>query len=158
MFKLTKNEIMLAVILAVAGYFLNSKEFILFLNTLNPLQGLLVYYVIWYSFLFFLSTLGLVVLGVKIKSLAQVLGVVLIIASFSVITSWTNPYVQIVTKGSEEGASTVFYQSEDGVGWWFFESVLGIKDVELLRILTFVVYPFILAIVGGLLATGKVRF
>jgi hypothetical protein len=158
-FRLTRRELALAIIVAFSGWWLNSPEFILWLNQLNSLEGLLAYYVIWYSFLFFLSTLGLVVLGVKVKSLSQVLGVMLIIASISVITSWSNPYVQIVTKGEQSvnEASNVFYQSEDGVGWFLFYTILGIKDITLCRFLTFVVYPFILATIGGLLVSGKIR-
>jgi uncharacterized membrane protein YphA (DoxX/SURF4 family) len=158
-FKLTAKEFYLAIVVAISGWFLNSPELIKWLNTLNPIQGLFAYYVIWYSFLFFLSTLGLVVLGVKVKSLSQVLGVMLIIASISVITSWSNPYVQIVTKGEQSvnEASNVFYQSEDGVGWFLFYTILGIKDLTICRFLTFVVYPFVLCVLGGLLVSGRIR-
>jgi hypothetical protein len=71
--------------------------------------------------------------------------------------NWENPYVQIVTTGSFEGASPVFYQSEDGVAWWAWSQLLPTANVETLRLLAFVFTPFILCLIGGLLVSEKIK-
>ena len=152
-FAITSKEFLLAVSLAVMGLVFSMREWILYLNSLNPIQGLLIYYIILYSSLIVLSKMGLVVFNIKIKNPIQTFGLLLITFAFFIIVDWESPYVQLITKGNIEQASNVFYESEDGAIWFFWTNVVGVKDVETARWLTFVITPFILVLVGAFLVS-----
>jgi len=155
--ELTSKEFALAVALAFMGFAFSMRGWIMFLAGLNPLEGLIIYYIILYASLYVLSQLGLVVLGIKIKEPLQIIGLLLISAALFMTINWENPYVQIVTTGSFEGASPVFYQSEDGFAWWAWSQLLPTANVETLRLLAFAFTPFILCLIGGLLVSEKIK-
>jgi hypothetical protein len=152
-FAITSKEFLLAVTLAVMGFLFSSREWILYLNSLNPIQGLVIYYIILYSSLTILSKMGLVVFNIKIQNPVQTFGLLLITFAFFIIVDWESQYVQLITKGNIEQASNVFYQAEDGATWYFWTNVVGVKDVETARWLTFVITPFILTLIGAFLVT-----
>jgi hypothetical protein len=153
--RLNAREVTLAIALAVMGFFFTMREFVLFLNTLNPLEGLLVYYLILYVAIFALSRLDLVIFGLKIKSVLQTIGVTLVTFAFFITVDWTSPYIQYVSTGHLTGASNIFYQCEDGVMWYLW-SFLFPGNVEVLRICTYVVSPFLLSLLGGMLISRRV--
>jgi len=152
---LSAREVGLAVALGGIGFILTIREFVLFLNGLTPLTGLLVYYLILFTVIFTLSRLDLVIFGFKIRSVAQTIGVTLITFAFFITVNWTSPYIQYVSTGSMNGASPIFYQSEDGVIYYLWSFLLP-GNVEVLRILTYVVSPVLLALLGGMLISRKV--
>lgn len=155
--KLTIQEIGLAFAFAVIGFIFSSRSTIMFLNGLSPMQGLIVYYIILYVSLYMLSRLDLVVFGFKIKDPMQTIGLLMITFAFFICVNWENPYVQLVTKGNVENVSPVFFQAEDGAVWFVWQSVFPWLDIETLRLLTFVVTPFALALIGGFLVSEKIR-
>jgi hypothetical protein len=157
MFKITKNELVLAITLAIGGFIFSSREFIVWLNHFNPLYGFTVYYIILYASLFVLSKFNLVIFGIKIKKPMQTLGLLLITFSFFLIVNWESCYVQTVLSGSCANVSNIYFGSEDGMTWWFWTTYVGITSVDLARLLTFVFTPFILTIIGGLLVDEKVK-
>jgi hypothetical protein len=152
-FKLTEKEITLAIFIAILGFVFSTREFILFLNVLDPIEGLIVYYLILYSMLTLLSYFGLVIFNIKIKNPIQTFGLLLITFAFFITVDWESPYIQLITKGNTENASVIFYQAEDGATWYFWNNIMGIKDIETLRLLTFVFTPFLLCLIGGYLVT-----
>lgn len=99
----------------------------------------------------------LAVFGFKIKEPMQTLGLLLITFAFFICINWESPYVQLVTTGSVENISPVLFQSEDGAVWHVWQSTLPWADTETLRILTYVLTPFTLALTGGLLVSEKVK-
>ena len=139
------------------GFVASSRGVILFLNSLNPFQGLLVYYLILYSSLYVLSKMDLVIFGFKIDNPLQTLGLLLITFSFFITVNWESAYVQYISTGSFGGTSTVFLQSEDGATFWFWSTMFPSAEVEFLRILTFVVTPFVLTIIGSLFVSKKIE-
>ena len=155
---ITAREVALAVVFAVIGITTTMRPFLMFLAGLNPLYGLILYYAILYVCLVALSKFELVIFGIKIKNLAQTLGVLLITFAFFMVISWTSGYVQYVTTGSFVGASPVFLQSEDGAVFWIWQMLLPAADVEVWRLLTYAVTPFLLTLTGGVLASKKVKF
>jgi hypothetical protein len=159
-FKLEERELALAAALALLGFILTSREWLLFLDGLSPFQGLLVYYMILYGSLYLLSRMDLVVFGFKIRDPLQTLGLLLVTFAFFIVVDWESPYVQIVTKGdaSVGAVSPVFFQSEDGAVWFLWQQALPWANFEVVRLLTYVLTPLILALIGGYLASGKVRF
>jgi hypothetical protein len=156
--KLTMHEVWLALALALMGFALTSRSWLLFLDGLNPIQGLAVYYLILYVSLYMLSRLDLVVFGFKIKEPLQTLGLLLITFAFFICVDWESPYVQIVTGRGVENVSPVLFQSEDGAVWFLWQNAVPWADAETLRLLTYVATPLILALIGGLLVSEKVKF
>jgi hypothetical protein len=158
--ELTEKEVLLAVALAFFGFALSSRQWLLFLDGLNPFQGLIVYYLILYVSLYILSRLDLVVFGIKIKEPLQTLGLLMFTFAFFICVDWESPYVQLATRGSIEtigNITPVLFQSEDGATWFLWQQAFPWLDIETLRILTHVLTPLILALIGGLLVSEKVK-
>jgi len=157
-FQLTRNEFLIAALFAIAGFIVTTKFVISFMNGLTALGGLLAYYLLWFLLYWVIAKLGFKVFNIQIKTFLQILGMLLITFSFFIIVNWENPYVQLMTKGNIDGASTMFYQSEDGATFMFWNQMLGLSNPLLLRILTFVVTPFIFTLIGALLIQQKEVF
>ena len=147
-FEITAKELALALIIAFLGFAFSMRQWILFLDKLNPFTGLLVYYAILYAALFALSRLGLIIWKFRIKDPLQVLGALLITMAFFITVDWESPWVQIVT-GRTVDVSNVLYQAEDGAFWYLWSFITN--NPELLRLLTYVLTPFILTFIGVLL-------
>jgi hypothetical protein len=152
-FSVTNRELTLAVAFAVMGFAFSTRTWLLFLNGLNPLNGLIVYYIVLYASLYGLSRLGLVLFGVKIDKPLQTLGLLCITFAFFITVDWTSQYGANVT--GHPNISNIFLQDEDGMAWWAWSLI--IPNLELCRIMTFVVTPFLLALAGGALVSKKVR-
>lgn len=150
-FKLTERELYLAVAFAIIGFVLSLREVINGLDTLNPLIGLVIYYFILYVSLYILSHMGLTIFGLKIENTIQVLGLGLITFAFFILVNWESEYVYLVANGTVDHLPQLYFASEDGAVWYLWYHVAGIKDIEIARLLTFVLTPFLLALGGGFL-------
>jgi len=155
--KITSKEFQLAVAIALMGFLLTSRQWILWLNSLTVVGGFLVYYALLYAALYTLEKMGLVVFGFKIEKLEQTVGLLLISFAFFAIVNWENPYVQYVTMGSFSGASPVFYQTEDGILWQFTAQLIPTASVEAQRLFAFVLMPFLITLAGVTLVTKKIQ-
>lgn len=147
-FEITREEVILVVTIIIMGFVFSTREWILFLDRLNPFVGLLVYYAILYVCLYALSKGGLIIWKFKIKNVVQVFGCLLITFAFFVIVDWESMYIAIVT-GKSTNISNVYLQAEDGAVWYLWSFLTS--NVEALRILTYVVTPAILTFIGVLL-------
>ena len=158
-FEITSKEFLLVAVLALMGFAFSSRPWLLYMNTLDPFQGLLIYYIIMYTSLYVLSWAGLVIYNIRIENPIQVFGLLLITFAFFITVDWESQWVQYVTKGNVEMASPVFYQSEDGATLFLWSKVYPIapENMETLRLLTYVVTPFLLALAGAMLVV-KVEF
>lgn len=146
--------------MAVLGYAFSTKTFLLAMNNLDPISGLVVYMVVSYSAIYVLSRSDLTIAGWKIKSVTQTIGLFLITFSWYIVVGWSNQYVQYVTQGSFDGASVLFFQCEDGVAWHLMASLIPPSAPFMIwidRVLAFSVIPFSLTLIGGLLASGKAK-
>ena len=148
---------MLASALAALGFLLTTRPYIFWLNNVTPLVGLAVYYVILYGALYLLSKAGLTVLNVKIEQNAQTVGLLMITFAFFITVDLTSSYVQFVATGSAAGIANVYLQSEDGAVFWVWQHLLPLAGDEVWRILTYVLTPFTLALVGCGFVTGKIK-
>jgi len=158
--KLTSREFMLAVSFAVIAFLVSMKEFLLFLNGLTPIQGFLVYYGIVIITLTILSYFGLVIFNIKIQKFTQVVGATLIVFVFFLIFNWTNPLIQAQTLGADKinDCSNVFTNnSEDGLVFYFWNTIVGITDLNTLRLLVYPFTAFIISLIGGFLVENKVK-
>jgi hypothetical protein len=150
-FKLSNKEVLFAIALAVLGFAFTFKEVIFFLNDLNPVEGLLISWFIYFSILAVFAHYDLVIFKYHIKDIKQILGASLITLAFFIITNWESCYIERTVGGVCENISPIFFQSEDGAIWYLWSAYTG--DLLILRVLTYIITPFILALVGGYLVT-----
>lgn len=153
---MTIQKLVLPVILAFIGFIFSTRHWLLFLNQLNPFIGLLVYYMIITITILILQFFGLIIAGITFDSLSHTIGTILIIFSFFLVCCWESCWVAIVTKGTCDGTSNVILQSEDGACYYMWSLILGDKNIELLHILTYVITPFVLTLIGQFLITSKI--
>jgi RsiW-degrading membrane proteinase PrsW (M82 family) len=80
--KLTEREAALAAAIGFMGFAFTTRTWLLWLNELNPIQGIIVYYVILYCALYLLSRLKLVVFGITIDEPIQTIGLLMVTFAF----------------------------------------------------------------------------
>lgn len=157
MFGVTRNELLLAFAFGVIGFAVTTREAIMAMNSTDPIIGLLGYYAILYSTLFLLAHFGLVIYKFNIKSPTQTLGLLLITFSFFIIFDWTSCYINTVVHGSCTGISPVYFSSEDGATYYFWDTVMRINNPEISRLLTYSLTPFLLVMIGSTMVSQKIR-
>lgn len=147
----------LSLTFALLGFIFSSRKWIKKIDSLSPTNGLLLYYIIIYITIYILSFFGLVIGHSKIKNYTHTLGVIMILFSYFIIFDWESEYINIVTKGDFDRTkvSKVYLQSEDGATFDLYYKLT--KNVELSRILTFVITPFVLTFLGSLLIQNKIQ-
>jgi len=155
-FEVTRDEFKLAVVIAIMGFAFTTRPYILWLNSLSPFAGLLIYEIILYGALYTMSRMHLSLGHIEIKDWSQTIGLWLIQYAFFVTINLTSQYVQWVIDGSVT-APNIFLQSEDGAAFWLFQQILPFASMDALRILTYVITPFILVMIGGYLVRGKIH-
>jgi hypothetical protein len=157
-YEVTQKEFLLALAFAIAGYVFSDPTWLKWMDTLNPLQGYLVYgsviAVVYYS----LAYAGLIYRARGVEITQEVIGLFMITFAFFIIFNWTNPWVQYITKGTFSGASNVYINnSEDGLTWFFWSNIAHIIDPETIRLLTFSGTTFALVLLGSSLVSGKIK-
>ena len=145
--------LILPIIFAVLGYILTIPTYIKFLNRQSPLKGLLIYYSIIFAVVIALENMGLIINGTKFENFRQGIGTILIIFSFFIIVDWESCYInQILHDGEEcvdDKFNNVYLQSEDGAVYSLVSMIT--KNVQYRRLLTYVVTPFVLTLLGLLI-------
>lgn len=160
---------------AALGFIFSSRPLILTLNTLNPFQGLVVYYTIIFITLEVLQYFGLIIGGIKIGSFTQTLGEMMIIFAYFIIFDMESAWIQDVVNESRGNNETVtkkasrkdtslgdqaldcpnvYLQAEDGATYYLVGRVVANKEHA--RYITFVLIPALLAAAGLWLTRGRV--
>lgn len=156
--QITTRELQLAGAIGAMGYVFASRPFLVYLNTLNPVEGLLLYYAVLYGVLFGLSRMGLTVFGFKIKDPTQTLGLLMVNFAFFATVDWSSNWVQYVVTGSLSGAANALTNNcEDGFLWWLVNTVLKVSNLDLAAFLAFAVAPFLIALVGLYFVEGNIK-
>jgi hypothetical protein len=154
-FEITKKEFFLAISLTLLGFIFSTRSSLQWFDKLDPFTGLIVYYLIIFIAVFLLSKAGLVISYIRFGTLAQTIGVLLIIFSFNIVTDYESCYQNEILKGSCENISNIYFQSEDGSIYYFMSKFTD--DIQVKRIFTYLITPFILTLLGALLIEQKVR-
>ena len=155
--------------LALMGILAASRSFIIFMNKLNPLQGL----VIWYSLLaiaLFIILHGrrIAVAGLGTRSLgfAEIIATLMIIWAFQIVLGVESPWAAQASGINPNQVPGVLYQSEDGVTYtllynlfWslspYFPNLLWKTYPEFIAFATYVLAPIILVLLASLILTAK---
>lgn len=148
--------LLLPIIFALLGFVFSSRQFIKNYNKLSPYSGLVVYYMILFIVVWILQKVGLVIGGESFTSLQHAIGTILVIFAFFVIVDWESCWVNYVTKGhcDESKISNVYMMSEDGALFDLWSKVNNNKNT--VRILTYVISPFVICLVGLMLLQSHV--
>lgn len=151
-----QKALQLAIIFAVIGYIATIRSWLLWLNKLNPFEGLLIYYSLVTLTVLILQYIGLVVADINFIGWQQTLGTIMLYYAWHILFNWTSCYVNMVTTGQcdPDKISPVFFNSEDGAVYFLFSKITD--NIEINRILTYVVTPFILTFIGVHLIRGNV--
>lgn len=143
------NKIWLPIIFAVIGYFVSTKIFVRLLSNVTPIEGLAIYYIAVMSSILALEYLGLVIAGIRFKSFKQFLGTLLLNFAIFIVIIWENCYTAERIKGRCTGFNSIYLNTESGATYYFWSKF--IKDQRTKRILTFMVTPFVLSLMGLIL-------
>lgn len=138
---------------AIIGFLVTTKSFLKFYNSLGPAKGLAFYYVIISCTIIILEYLGLIIADIHFNSFNHFLGTVFLNFSFFLIVIWSNCYVAEITKGGCKNFTEIYLNSESGATYYLWSKVTN--NQKLKRFLTFVITPFILAIIGIFLIKQK---
>ena len=129
----------LAASMAALGFVFTSRPWLQWLNTLSPEIGLFVKHLLILLSIVLLSSLDP---SIKFVHHRQVIGVLLIYVSFVMIFNYQSDWVQ------DANAEDVGDQTLDGAMYRRSREVLKLSP-EVSRLLTFVVVPFLLVLVGS---------
>lgn len=149
-----KNLLAFPLVLGFLGFIFSSRPWILFLNIHSPPVGLGFYYVILFVAILFLQHIGLIVAKMPFDSISHAIGTLLIIFSFFIVFDWESLYINQVTNQPNTDVSNLYLQSEDGAVYYVWYNMMNLS-IEQARLMTYVVTPIILSILGMVLVQGK---
>lgn len=144
-----KSIIFVPLFFSLFGFVFTSRKFLLFYDKFPPYGGLVFYYFILFFTILFLQYIGLEIGGIKYTDWKHTIGTMLILFAFFIVVDWESCYINIVTKGScnKEQFSNIYLASEDGAVFDLYSRIFPKKN-NLNRILTYVITPFILGVIG----------
>ena len=155
--------------LAMIGALAASRSFIVFMNKLNPLQGL----VIWYSLLaialfIILHGRSITVAGLGTRSLGfvEIIATLMIVWAFQIVLGVESPWAAQASNLDPNQVPQVLYQSEDGVTYvllynllWslspYFPNIVWKTYPDFIAFMTYVITPIILVLLASLILTTK---
>jgi len=144
-------------VFAIIGFLITTKPSLQFFSKLTPLEGLLVYYFITYLALMMLQRVGLTIGKMEFNTHLHTIGSMLIIFAFLTVFGLNSKFIVLFEEQDKETAmekgTAITMQSEDGGLFFIWEKLLN-GNMELARIMTYVVSPFILVTVGIQLIYG----
>lgn len=136
----------LAATIALLGFVFTSSQWLQWLHTLSPEMGLFIKHVIILASIFLLS---IVDPRIKFVHHSQAFGVLFLYIAFVMIFNYQSDWIQ------DTNADNVGDQTIDGAIYHRFREILKLNP-ESSRLLTFVVIPFLLVLVGSkLVHSGK---
>ena len=148
------SSLMLPIILGLIGFIFSTRKWILFADKLNPFVGLMIYYIIITLIILIMQKMGLVIAGIEFNSVKHTFASILIVFSFFIVVDWESCYINTVVSGSCKNMSNIYLQSEDGAIYWIWSHFF--TDINVLRIMTYVITPMVLSFIGTLLITDKI--
>lgn len=158
MIKIQKNTIKILIIALVIGFIVQYPLIIQMLNTLNPFEGLLVYYTILFIGITILTKSGLTYHNVKLDKPIQTLGILMIIFAIFIWFDWTSAWVSYNTTGSISHVPNIYQGSEDGATYYLWSQITGTTtqvQLQLASYLTYILTPIVLIFIGRKLINNK---
>lgn len=143
------DKIKLPLTLGILGFIFSTTRWIMFIHGLDPLVGIVLYYVLLFVIILIMEHFGLVVAGIKFDSISRTIGTLFIVFAFFITVSSQGCYIRTILGKECDRTHGMYLHSEDGFIYWLWAKQF--TDVETLRILTYVITPVIMAFIGMLL-------
>ena len=143
---MTHQKLRLATAIAAAGFIFTSRPWLRWLNVLSPEVGLLVKNVVIFLTVFSLHYVD----GLIGPPHRQALGILLVYMGFTLVFNYQSRWIE------ESGAVEVEKQTPDGAMYERARMTLGLSP-DTARIVTFVIAPFVLVLVGAHLTRGGIH-
>lgn len=148
------DKFKLPLIFATLGFIFTTTKWIQFINNLDPLVGIILYYVLLFVIIIIMEYFGLVVGGIKFDSFKRTLGTILIVFAFFITVDLQSCYIRTIVNKKCHDEKGLYSQSEDGIIYWLWSKLFD--NIQIRRILTYVVTPFTLAYIGLLLIDDEI--
>ena len=152
------KDIVLAIIFAVIGLLVSTKFVTMFTDSLGPVWGMLLTSAIVLGSLLILSYLDLIIFKFNNDGVKKFFGLLFITFAFMIVTSQSSCYQNLVI-GKDCDVCSTYFQSPDGAVWHIWSSIIPVSvdalgAIFFVRMLTYVLTPFVLTLIGGLLIKG----
>jgi len=155
--------------LAMIGVLAASRDFILFMNRLNPLQGLVIWYSLLAAALLIIlhgSRVSVAGLGTRSLGLTEVAATLMIVWAFRIVMGVESPWAAHASGVSPSQVPGVLYQTEDGVTYTLlynlfyafsphFPNIIWKTYPDFIAFMTYVVAPIALVLLACILLTAK---
>ena len=138
-------HIRLAAVIALLGFVFTSRPWLQWLHTLGPETGLFIKHITILMSIFVLSRIDP---RIKFVHHGQAVGVLLLYVAFVMIFNYQSDWIQ------DAKADNVSDQTIDGAIYNRSREILKLSP-EMSRLVTFVVIPFVLVLVGSRLVNSK---
>lgn len=138
-------HIRLAAVIALIGFVFTSRPWLRWLHTLGPEIGLFIKHVMILISIFVLSQIDP---RIKFVHHGQAFGVLLLYVAFVMIFNYQSDWIQDIN------ADNVGDQTIDGAVYHRSREILKLSP-EMSRLVTFVVIPFVLVLIGSRLVNSK---
>jgi hypothetical protein len=158
------KDFFLAFFFALLGFLLTTKAFISFWRGLNPLVALGFNTLLFFIVILIFGSLDLIVLKLNFGKFDRILGMLLITLVIYLVFGWSSclyqnqtPSVlasQNATQTMNNVSSCVAPASFDGVIYWAITRVIAPTNniaYQASRLITYVLLPFLLALLAGLM-------
>jgi len=151
------------------GLLIASRGFIIFMNKLNPLQGLLIWYMlIGFALLLLFHGHSISISGVGTRGLGflEVIASLAIIWAFQIIISVESPWAAEASNLDPNQVPQILFQSEDGVTYYIFYQAFKFLEnsfpflawktyPDFIAFMTYVVAPILLLLFAAAILSAK---
>lgn len=155
--------------IAMIGCLIAWRDFIVFMNKLNPLQGLIIWYGLFACALLMIfggRTVTISGVGSRTIGLLEVAAVLMVYWAFRIVVGVESPWAAQATEMRPETVPPVMYQSEDGVTYSaayslfrflepYFPNPLWKTYPEFIAFMTYVIAPMVLIGLAAALLSAK---
>jgi hypothetical protein len=146
--------LLIPTVLATSGFIVSTNSWITFVNNLSSCHAIILRYFVIIMLLLILRKMGVTIREIEFDTIGHVIGSVLIIFSFFIIFNFSSCYYNELLNGECYSVPELYLASEDGIVYNFWKRYT--KNTNNLRILTYMVTPFLLTLIGIFLIQKKI--
>lgn len=146
--------LLIPTILAMGGLIISTRFWITFVNKIPSYYALLIRYAIILVLLLIFRKIGIKIGNIEFDTIGHIIGSILIIFSFFIIFDLSSCYHNELLNGECTSVPELYLASEDGIVYNFWKNYT--RNINHLRILTYMITPFLLTLIGIFLIPKKI--
>ena len=158
-------QVRVAAILGMMGWLFSRGCMLQFLNSLNPIMILFIWYMVLGYLIWILFQRGGERWGYRSLTLGQIAGILLLVFAVMIVLRVESPWAAAAIGQNPSQVPAILYASEDGVTYMIWDQLTkGLGDgpilwyqtrAELLADLTYIATPVILTLLASVLMTPR---